>query len=68
MTIRLTKNNKKQNRELKKSTHDMVERFCQEKETHKINKTEIVEMKNTICQIKNTMEQLGNRLGEKKTA
>lgn len=57
-------NNKESKHEIKKSIHDRNEKFCWDIDLFKRNQSEILEMKNLICQIESTVESLNNRLGE----
>lgn len=50
--------------ELKKSTHDMDDKIHWKIQIFKRNETGSLEMKNLICQIKNTVKSLSNRFSE----
>lgn len=64
MIIGLLRNNEKQIDVLKKSIHDMEEKLSHDIEILKRYQTEILEMKNSKCQIKKTVESLNNSLGD----
>lgn len=59
-----TQNKIKEIHALKKFRYVMDEKFCQGIRTLRKNQTEILDMKNSTCEMENAVESLSNRLRE----